>query len=72
MANQLDIRIYQQRAMLYKVMNGEARALRESCTEASEAVAALDDFYDRLYSASYEVRPLASPYLTPVGAVSKL
>ena len=41
--------------MLYKVMNSEIRLLRESCTDASEAITTLEDFYDRLISAAYEV-----------------
>jgi len=54
MANQLDIRLWQQRVMLYKVMGMEARVLRESCTDAQEAISALEDFYERLVSSSYE------------------
>ena len=56
MANQLDIRLWQQRVMLYKVMGMEARVLRESCTDAQEAISALEDFYERLVSSAYEVK----------------
>uniref|UniRef100_H2Z7H9 C2 domain-containing protein n=1 Tax=Ciona savignyi TaxID=51511 RepID=H2Z7H9_CIOSA len=53
-SNQLDRRIHRQRVQMFEMISQEAKELRQNCTDAQEAIAALHDFIQRLELVSHE------------------
>nr|XP_026691585.1 myoferlin isoform X3 [Ciona intestinalis] len=53
-SNQLDRRIHRQRVQTFITICQEAKHLRQNCTDAQEAIAAINDFLERLNLVSYE------------------
>ncbi|XP_076821667.1 myoferlin-like isoform X3 [Clavelina lepadiformis] len=53
-ANQLDLRIHQQRTKTFKAIADEAADLRQNCTDAHVAMQAITDFQERLHIVAYE------------------
>uniref|UniRef100_H2ZHS9 C2 domain-containing protein n=1 Tax=Ciona savignyi TaxID=51511 RepID=H2ZHS9_CIOSA len=53
-SNQLDRRIHRQRVHMFEMICQEAKELRQNCTDAQEAIAALHDFIQRLELVSHE------------------
>uniref|UniRef100_F6X313 C2 domain-containing protein n=1 Tax=Ciona intestinalis TaxID=7719 RepID=F6X313_CIOIN len=54
-SNQLDRRIHRQRVQTFITICQEAKHLRQNCTDAQEAIAAINDFLERLNLVSYEL-----------------
>lgn len=54
-SNSLDYRLYSQRVQQLASIRTEAAELRQTCTDASEAVAALEDYVERLRDMANEV-----------------
>uniref|UniRef100_H2ZAD9 C2 domain-containing protein n=1 Tax=Ciona savignyi TaxID=51511 RepID=H2ZAD9_CIOSA len=53
-SNQLDRRIHRQRLQTFVAICEEAKDLRQNCTDAQEAISAINDFLERLKLVSYE------------------